>query len=112
MNLNKSIEFFYKNVMDTSSEDDSGHDWDLLAVATLIHQHNKLQRHVHLGSTRPHRSMSIAIEKLATIDCTNTTSTKPIQSTRSYHFNAAIGCQICVLENYGRHEDAWMWTCR
>jgi hypothetical protein len=37
MNLNKLINFVYKNIMDTS-EDDLGRDLDLLiSVATLIH---------------------------------------------------------------------------
>jgi hypothetical protein len=48
--------FFYKNVIDTSSDDESGNDSDqLMAAATLTHEHNELQRPGHRGSTRPHK---------------------------------------------------------
>jgi hypothetical protein len=39
-----SIEFFYNNVIDTSSGDDSDGDTELMVhVASLIHEHNERQ---------------------------------------------------------------------
>jgi hypothetical protein len=52
----KLIEFFYKNAIDTSSDDESYSDSKLMmAAATLIHEHSERKRHVHKGSTRPRR---------------------------------------------------------
>jgi hypothetical protein len=54
---NSSIEFFYKHVIDTSSDSDSDDGTEILMVAaTLIHEHNERQMPRFGGSTRPHMS--------------------------------------------------------
>jgi hypothetical protein len=57
MDLNKWMEFFYKDVIQTSS-DDNGSDVSsglMIAMATLVHKHTERKMHVHEGSMRPHR---------------------------------------------------------
>jgi TRAP-type uncharacterized transport system substrate-binding protein len=55
MDFNKSIEFFYMNVIDTLSNDESDGDSELMkAATTLIHEHSERQRHVHKGLTKAH----------------------------------------------------------
>jgi hypothetical protein len=86
MNLSKSIEFFYNNIIDTSSDAESNGDSDLLSTLR--------RRCLGIGVRRGHaRPTSTAIGKLATTNCTRTTFTIPIHSPRHTHSVAAIACQ-------------------
>jgi hypothetical protein len=93
MDLNKSIEFLYKSVIDTSLNDEMDCDFEQMTDATtLIRGHNKRQIPMHRGSTRPCKKISSVVEKLATTTSTRATFILPILSTRSTNSGTAFGC--------------------
>jgi hypothetical protein len=52
MNFSESIEYLYKNAIDTSSDDEPDSDSDLLiATVTLMNEHTEAQRPRHRVST-------------------------------------------------------------
>jgi hypothetical protein len=53
MNLNNSVEMFYKSVIESSSDEESDDDFELImATAALIYEQNSRPR----GSTKPRRA--------------------------------------------------------
>jgi hypothetical protein len=56
MDLKKSIDFFVKNVLDSSSEEESCASSGLMvAAASLIHELTDMHMPMHRGSKRPRR---------------------------------------------------------
>jgi hypothetical protein len=56
MDLRHTIEFFIKDVLDNSSEEESNAYSELMVVvASPVHEHTERQRPSHRGSTRPPR---------------------------------------------------------
>jgi hypothetical protein len=81
------IKFFYKNVIDTSLNDDVGGDIKLSTGTMRDRCHNSVARIGHAGT------ISSIIQKHAIIVSSNTTSTVPIKYFWSTYFGAAIRCQ-------------------
>jgi hypothetical protein len=56
MNLSKSIDFFYNNIINTASQDESDNDSDLhIAATTLMHEHTEALRPTYKGSMSPRK---------------------------------------------------------
>jgi hypothetical protein len=63
MNIGELIEFFVEDVLDSSSEDESDASSRIMVTApSLIHEHTKMERQVHRGSTRPPKAKCCVIE--------------------------------------------------
>jgi uncharacterized protein (DUF1919 family) len=56
MDYMESIDFFIKDALDSSSEQESGASSGLMVPkGSLIHEHTEIQRLMHKGSMRHHR---------------------------------------------------------
>jgi hypothetical protein len=76
MNLSNSIQMFYKNVIESSSDDVRDDDSKLMMATTmLLHEHNS--RPLHRGSVEDVRPMSSANMRRATTNSIRTTSILP-----------------------------------
>jgi hypothetical protein len=84
-------EFFYKNVIDTSSYDESDDDL-LMEAVLLIHKHNVAQIPMYRVPSRDTRRLWIAKENGSTTCSSMTTSTTTRHCSGCKCFAAIFGC--------------------
>jgi hypothetical protein len=92
MELSKSIQTFYKNVIESSSDEEADDDTELMmAAAMLLHEHTSS----HCSGTRSTDAspMSSATVIGAATNSIVTTSILPAQSLMRKDSDAATGCQ-------------------
>jgi hypothetical protein len=89
----RSIEFFYKNFVESSSEEESDGETEiLLAVAQMVHDHYLLPPH-RGGSSKRREDNQECDREDGTYTFTRTTSIQLIQSLERRHSVTAIGCR-------------------
>jgi hypothetical protein len=99
MELRKSIQTFYKNAIESSSDEEAGDDTELMmAVAMLLHEHTSrpvftLRGQCSGARSRDESPMSSAIVRRATTNSIVTTSILPTQSLMCKDSGAATRCQ-------------------
>jgi hypothetical protein len=89
MELRKSIQTFYKTVIESSSDEESDDDTELMmAAAMLLHEHTT--RPVYRGSVKGRKANVKRNRRRAT---TNSTATTSILPTQSLMCKDSSGCQ-------------------
>jgi hypothetical protein len=92
MELSKSIQIFYKKVIESSSDEESDDDSELMmATSTLLHKHTL--RLVYRGSVKGHKANVKRNREKATTNSIATTSILPRQSSMQKKSDAATGCE-------------------
>jgi hypothetical protein len=105
MELSKSIQTFYKTVMESSSDEDSNDDTELMMVARmLLHEHtSRLVYRARSGDARP---MSSATVRRAITNSIVTTSILPTQSLTHKDSSATTNVKEVVPDEYEQTEGA------
>jgi hypothetical protein len=92
MELSKSIQTFYKNVIESSLDEEADDDTELMmAVAMLLHEYTL--RPVYRARSRDASAMSSVTVRGATTNSIVTTSILPSQSLMRKVSDVATGCQ-------------------
>jgi hypothetical protein len=92
MNLVQSIDFFAKDILDSSSKDVSNASSGLLiAVAALIHEHTGMER-LHKGSMSPHKANTLHDRESGHYRLYQDYFTRPGRYSQGLCFASSIGC--------------------
>jgi hypothetical protein len=91
MELSKSIQMFYKTVIESSSDEESNDDTELMMAAAML-LHEQSSRPVYRGSVKGRNPMSSATVRRATTNSTATTFIIPTQSLMRKDSDVATRC--------------------